>query len=650
MDIDIGKIDRIKIWHDNSGTNPTWFLDSVVIRKKYSTCSTVSTIYTQRLEQISQVLYRQIHEPMKKESTVLSESGQNIKTNGYNDYGSKDRLNSSRGILRSPTMYDKISLQKKVTWDEQSIGSQDDLLSVTSHRSLPTRALSDVKHNREDSLSDKTGHIDHQAYWISSHNYVDHQWKIASIEEMNSFYLDSTTRSLLLSDRSTMNASSKTSLHHNEDEIYECSANRWLGKDKEEGKLEVHLPAKLIHQSTITSEKQNVLTSKTHTDNQYQKYDPEKGNSKPRNSSVASELAPLERPLKSSTPSLTRQLKSPHNLNDRTTSNNTEQDLLARITDEPSNQSRISSNERLKSPRNINDLTTPSITERQSLTKGSSALLAHSRSSTIALPSSDQSTKSYRSNKELTTPSLLSRETSSKLAHPSQPLSNSSLRSSRPTTDPINTLSDKQELLARITDELPSHASSLTPLHQRVKPMRNINDVTNDRQILAKMSSESFKNPRLTPTSSLAAKQLSQTIPSTKGSIESLSNPIRSTPKLPSQKSIYGKMNDSIPNPTFYLFIQIKFTIPPIVQSHRMTSNDYRFFTLIDNQQMTFSLLLLLLLPCISIVTDYISQNRTKYLTFSLPINLEENSLIFLLFVYIISIVESIKQTIVSRD
>lgn len=526
MDIDIGKIDRIKIWHDNSGMNPSWFLDSIVIRKKYSTCSTISIIYTQRLEQISQVLYRQNHESMIKQSTVLSESGQNVKMNGNNDYGSKDRLNSSRGILRSPTMYDKINLQKKVTWDEQSIGSQDDLLSVTSYRSLPTRTASDVKHREGDSLSDKTGHVEHQAYWISSHNYVDHQWKIASIEEMNSFYLDSTTRSILLSDRSTMNASSKISLHQNEDEIYECSANRWLGKDKEDGKLEVHLPAKLIHQSTIVPEKQTLPTSKTHTDTQYQKYDHDKSNSKTRNPSLTPELGPLERPLRSSTSSslsLARPLKSPRNI---TSSNNTEQDLLARITSESSNQSRISSNERLTSPRNI--------TERQSLTKASS---------TMPFPSFEQSTKSYRATKDLPTASLLSRETSSKLAHPSKTLLNSSSRSSRSPTDPIN---DKQELLARITDELPSHTSSLTPLHQRVKPMRNINDVTNDRQILAKMSSESFKNPRLTPTSSLVSKQLSPAIPSTKGSIESLSKSTRSIPKLASQKSIHGKRNVSI--------------------------------------------------------------------------------------------------------
>jgi hypothetical protein len=35
MDIDVGKIDRIKIWHDNSKIGSAWFLDTVIIRKKH---------------------------------------------------------------------------------------------------------------------------------------------------------------------------------------------------------------------------------------------------------------------------------------------------------------------------------------------------------------------------------------------------------------------------------------------------------------------------------------------------------------------------------------------------------------------------------------------------------------------------------------
>lgn len=541
MDLDIGKIDRIQIWHDNSGTSPAWFLDSVIIRKMSSTCSTVSNIYVQRLEQITQILHRQIHEQMKKESIVRHGSGRSGQSHDYDEHGSKDRLGSSRGILRSPTMYDKASLHKKVTWDEQSIGSQDDFLSVTSHGSLPTRLPSDFKQKKEESSSHKTNPVEHQAYWISSHNYVDHQWKIASIEEMNSFYLDSTTRALLLSDRSTMNASSKTSVLQNDDEIYQCSANRWLAKDKEDGKLEIQLSAIAVRKQSLTS------SPKVRTDHQYQKANYDTHTTQQTKPSLPSDLKPVEKPLRSSTsydfrPSSSSS-RNTHDLSNRIKS---EQNLLARITGEPSNHSRISSNQNLRSPRNINDPITPTIIDRQSSAKASQIQLTHSRSSAISLPSSEQSIKSFRDNKDLTAPLPSSRDVSSKIARTSMSLSNQPLKSSRSSRDTIHSLSGEQELLARITSELPSHTSSLTSLHQRAKSARNINDSTNDRQLLARMSSESFKNPRLTPTSSLASKQLSQAIPSMKGSTESLSKSSRSMPKLSSQKSIYGKRNSSI--------------------------------------------------------------------------------------------------------
>ena len=70
MDIDVGEIDRIKIWHDNSGAGSAWFLDSVIIRKKHSTCHTITNIYIQRLEEISKALYRQVREQIKKNSKV----------------------------------------------------------------------------------------------------------------------------------------------------------------------------------------------------------------------------------------------------------------------------------------------------------------------------------------------------------------------------------------------------------------------------------------------------------------------------------------------------------------------------------------------------------------------------------------------------
>ena len=70
MDIDIGKIEQIKVWHENLDFDSGWFLDFVIIRKKYSTGHTVSKIYVQRLKLISQVLYHQIHDHIKKNLSV----------------------------------------------------------------------------------------------------------------------------------------------------------------------------------------------------------------------------------------------------------------------------------------------------------------------------------------------------------------------------------------------------------------------------------------------------------------------------------------------------------------------------------------------------------------------------------------------------
>ena len=595
MDIDIGKIDRIKIWHDNSGPGSAWFLDSVIIRKKYSTCYTISNIYVQRLEQISQVLYRQTWELMNKNSMVR-ESAVNEDERRLNEYnGSKDRLGNSRGILRSPIMYDKVNLQKKVTWDEQSIGSQDDLLSLNSERSM-TKTEQHPK--KEGSFSREIDHMDHQVYWISSHNYINNQWQIESIEEISSFHLDQSTRSLLLSDRSTRHHQNKTSIDANEDEIYACQANRWLAKDKEDGKLEVNLSAKLIHQSSIDSKKKHHILSDIRIDSQSQKYNDERGSFKEtkrslshdlRSSSSRSNIAlkqQEESPKINS--SLIQQSKSSHHIHDLTDSMSSERELLARLTAGSAYPSRtsigpsISSSQRLKSspnidqqdslvrttpgehlhhpplparlssPRRIHDLTTPAIRERQSLIRSSDALPNYPQLS------SDHNLKSSRSNKDLSISSLNSRESSVKnLREPSNnfrsidtPTSSrvQPLKSPRNTKNLINPLTSEQELLARITGN-PSHqssspATSLTSLSQHARVSRNTNDLIhssmNDRPTLE----------RIPPTPSFSSNQPSKAIRSSNESLNSLTrspSAARSShSKLSPQKSIHGKMNSYI--------------------------------------------------------------------------------------------------------
>lgn len=219
MDYDVGEIEQIKIWHDNSGVGAAWYLESVVIRKLHSTNRTVTNVYTQRLDQISQVLYKQAREQIRKQfsSSKSKES---------------DELGSNRSILRSLMLSDKMNSQKKVRWDEQSLGSQDDPIRIN------TKQMRD-KQNKllEKSFQIDSGHFDHRAYWISSHVYENNKWKIDSIEEQNRFNLDESVRSTLLSDRLTSNKKLQMASNERDDEVYEFDANRWLEKDK----LEVYL-------------------------------------------------------------------------------------------------------------------------------------------------------------------------------------------------------------------------------------------------------------------------------------------------------------------------------------------------------------------------------------------------------------------------
>ncbi|CAF3724820.1 unnamed protein product [Rotaria sordida] len=458
MDIDIGKIDRIKIWHDNSSLGSAWFLESIIIRKKYSTCQTISNIYIQRLEQISKALYRQINEPMNKNSIDRS----SLKSKDSDNSGFNDRLGSSRSILRSPTIYDKVNLRKKVTWDEQSIGSQDDLLSMDSQRIKTMQIIDEQQYNKNNSFYYESKHMEHKIYWISSHNYIDNKWKIKSIEEINSFDFDSSIRSLLLSDRSIMNNNNniKTSIDENNDEIYEFQANCWLAKDKQDDKLEVYLTPKLIHKSSLSSDvnidskKKHFIQSNIRSDIQHKKYDNE-NNKKESKYSSPYDLRPIEKSSKNS---------SLHNL--RLSSSHLSNTSKTQLPNSHSFQE------------NINPLSRSKTTFKK-----------HDESSRI-----NSSIDRFPQSSSLTQHS----------------------KSPRNLNDFINPLSSEQELLARITTSEPSHhprstTPSLLPVTQHSKLPWNTNDrtasITNEQSSSMKISNQPPYHPRSSTMSMLSSNE-----------------------------------------------------------------------------------------------------------------------------------------------
>ncbi|CAF4736185.1 unnamed protein product [Rotaria sp. Silwood1] len=516
MDIDIGKIDRIKIWYDNSNFNSAWFLESIIIYKKYSTCYTISNIYIQRLKQISNILYHQFYEHMNKNSFIhktflknenehISIDQQNLNHNNINDH-----LGNNRSILRSPTIYDKINLRKKVTWDEQSIGSVDDLFSIDSQHIKLIQTIDEQKYNKNNLIDYEKNYIDHKIYWISSHNYIDNKWKIKSIEEINSFDFDSSIRSLLLSDRSIINnnnnITSSTNEHH--DEIYEFQANCWLAKDKQNGKLEIYLTSKLIEKSSLLSNV-NIDSKKKHiiqSDISFKNYDNEdkkqeikysspydlksiekksSKNSSLHNLQLSSKIQQFSNShslqeninlsshpnttLKTSNESLrikssidkfpqssllTQHLKSSSNMNDLTNPLSSEQELLARITsNEPSHRPRstISSlaslSQRSKSPFNTNDRTA-SITNEQSLSmKISNQLSNHSRSS-------NENIKSSHNKQHLTQPSSNAQNSLSRIPHEQSNYSRSTPISLSSSSQSIKSLHDgNNDFLSSMSNE-----------------------------------------------------------------------------------------------------------------------------------------------------------------------------------------------------
>jgi hypothetical protein len=554
MDIDIGKIDRIKIWHDNSGVGSAWFLDSIIIRKNYSTSQIISNIYIQRLQQVTQALHRQ---QLDKNSTIRPSSTnenerrrRSLKSKDIDDNGSYDHLGSSRGILRTPIMYDKSGSQKKVTWDEQSIGSQDDLFSIDSQRMKTIENISEQKHKKEES-----GHFDHHVYWISSHNYIDNKWKIKSIEEVNSFDFDQSIRSLLLSDRLPVNNKVTKSSPENDDEIYGFEASRWLAKDKDDGKLEVYLTSKLIHEpkhkstvssdTVIDSKKKHLVATNVRSDSQHQKYH----DGKEAKHSAPYDLEPIGRSPRglaprdspSSASHLSDRSKTPPNdprsfqrnndLSSRSIATSRRSEGSSRIDPSIDKFSLPSSyDQQLKSPRSTNDLATPLTSEQELLARISREPSHHSRSSANSLLPPSRLSKSPRSTNEFTESLTSERKSAGRMLNEpsnlprssatSLPPSNRLSKSSHNAHDRDSSLTSERELLARISHEPPYHprssATSLVSINQQLKSPHSARDLdsplTGERESLAKISRVPSHHPRL-PTTSLASSNQQLTSP-----------------------------------------------------------------------------------------------------------------------------------------
>jgi hypothetical protein len=356
MDIDVGQIEQIKIWHDDTGVGSAWLLDSITIRKKHSTCLPITNIFIQRLEQISKALYRQARDQMKKAHPVrMSSANENDRRRSK----LKDDEDSAynRGILRSPI--DKANAQKTVRWDEHSIGSQDEPFSTDTYKHKQTRIEQNRKKDSSSPPLIEAGHYDHQAYWVSTHNYSKNKWNIYSIEETNPFDLDQSVRTLLSSDRST----AKPTTRDKDDDVYEFQANRWLAKDKNDGKLEVHLTPKSMELSTHTkNEHRSKTLSDTVTDTKkkpppspssssdvrHNKYDQDEKQKRSERLSRDALEAPLndlrsprrilqqqEDPLNHLLSSPTQHSKPPRYTNDSKIISSSDRELLARISHEP---------------------------------------------------------------------------------------------------------------------------------------------------------------------------------------------------------------------------------------------------------------------------------------------------------------------------
>ena len=268
MDIDVGKIEQTKIWHDNSGAGPGWFLDSVLIRKKYSRSRLIADTFVQRLEQFSQIYYRQARDQLKKaveksqkppttkDNQSHSSTELNPRRKHYDEDEPNQRLGSSQSILRSPAGRDRGNTQKTVRWNQESFDSSNNVSSDRAQRMSPSQ-----KRAKDELSNVESGHFDHQAYWISSHTFVDNKWQIKSIEEKSKLPLDSSMRSQLLSDRTAANSKSKVSSDEKDDDVYEFEANRWLAKDEGDKTIEAILKPKSSRLSSATTEETKQKTA-----------------------------------------------------------------------------------------------------------------------------------------------------------------------------------------------------------------------------------------------------------------------------------------------------------------------------------------------------------------------------------------------------
>jgi hypothetical protein len=261
MDNDVGQIHSIKIWHDNAGLQAAWFLDTVVIRKKYSV--PVIQSFNERANEISQVFYQRAD---KKFRQFLSKTPSNQTEGNHRiDYyeTSHDQYRNGSSILLDPATDNRRTANKHVTWQEKN---NDNVRHTSSHESSRRQPRS-AESSRND-MFDQLGHIEHHAYWISSHRFIDDAWIIESIEEKDRALFDSSTRSRLLADRSVMNKKNKSSTSDIDDDVYEFTANRWLGKDEGDHKIEVILQPNSVKLSAATTMKYKTSSSDINKDNQ----------------------------------------------------------------------------------------------------------------------------------------------------------------------------------------------------------------------------------------------------------------------------------------------------------------------------------------------------------------------------------------------
>ncbi|CAF1040089.1 unnamed protein product [Adineta ricciae] len=385
MDIDVGNINAIKIWHDNSKPGAAWFLDTVIVRKKHSVCRSITNIFIQRVTQISKALYNQACEQLKRSHKIQFSSSKD-----------KDHYSLDGSLSRKST------LAKKVTWDEESIGSQDERHSNDLLRSKSKQAIIDQKRQKSPVPQQaEAGHFDHKATWISSHNYRDNKWRIKSIEEANPLKLDKSTQSLLLSDRLTSDNKIKTTVNSRDDDIYEFQANCWLAKDKSDGQLEVTLKPKASQLSSHSSNETKFKSSfDTHHDDRHTK-----------RSSPSERDIPLRSP-RSITPSdrYPRETGKPP-VSEARESHRTS-DLLSQLKESSLDKNRrpASPSQSPKHPRDHSERIVPSASERDLLAKLTDSSPRHPPSavkSLIDTYSSDlykQSGRSPRSNLDRSSP------------------------------------------------------------------------------------------------------------------------------------------------------------------------------------------------------------------------------------------------------